>query len=93
MVYTGYQPVDDPQVRAKFEEAWGVPLDPEMGLTVVEIMAAALEGRVRGMLMMGEQTVAQQMLFHAFGLERHLLVDHLLRSMTDPWTCRACAGN
>jgi formate dehydrogenase major subunit len=54
MVYTGYQPVDDRAVREKFEKAWGVPLDPERGLTVVEIMGAALEGRVRGMLMMGE---------------------------------------
>jgi formate dehydrogenase major subunit len=31
-----------------------VPLDPRPGLTVVEITAGALEGRVKGMLMMGE---------------------------------------
>jgi len=54
MVYTGYQPVDDAAVRQKFEQAWGVPLDPQKGLTVVEIMAAALAGDIRGMLMMGE---------------------------------------
>ncbi|MFN3650931.1 MAG: formate dehydrogenase subunit alpha [Armatimonadota bacterium] len=54
MVFTGYQPVTDPEIREKFERAWGVPLDPNPGLTVVEIMKAALEGRVRGMLMMGE---------------------------------------
>jgi formate dehydrogenase major subunit len=60
MVYTGYQPVDDPEVRARFEAAWGLPLDPERGLTVVEIMSSILredfaEGpRVRGMFMMGE---------------------------------------
>jgi formate dehydrogenase major subunit len=41
-------------VRQKFEAAWGVPLDPKKGLTVVEIMKAALEGSIRGMLMMGE---------------------------------------
>src|SRR5207244_1123798 len=38
----------------KFEAAWGVALDPRPGLTVVEIVAAALEGRVKGMFMMGE---------------------------------------
>jgi formate dehydrogenase major subunit len=54
MVFPDYQPVQDPVVRARFEAAWGVPLDPTPGLTVVEIMHGALEGRVRGMLMMGE---------------------------------------
>jgi formate dehydrogenase major subunit len=54
MVYTDYQPVTDPEVRAKFEAAWGVPLDPKPGLTVVEIMSAALEHQIRGMFMMGE---------------------------------------
>jgi formate dehydrogenase major subunit len=54
MVYTDYQRVDDPEVRRKFEAAWGVPLDPKPGLTVVEIMTGALEGRIRAMFMMGE---------------------------------------
>ncbi len=54
MVYPDYQRVDNEAVRKKFEAAWGVPLDPKPGLTVVEIMAAALEGRVKGMFMMGE---------------------------------------
>jgi formate dehydrogenase major subunit len=54
MVYTGYQPVGDAGVREKFEVAWGVPLDPRPGLTVVEIMNGALKGQIRGMLMMGE---------------------------------------
>src|SRR5207249_2324639 len=51
MVYTDYQSVRDATVRAKFERAWGVTLDPEPGLTVVEIMTAALEHRIRGMFM------------------------------------------
>ncbi|MBI4552845.1 MAG: formate dehydrogenase subunit alpha [Candidatus Latescibacteria bacterium] len=50
----GYQRVDDLAVRTKFERAWGVPLDPRPGLTVVEIMHAALHGDIKGMLMMGE---------------------------------------
>jgi formate dehydrogenase major subunit len=54
MMYPDYQPVTDAAVRGKFEAAWGVPLDPEKGLTVVEIMAAALKGDVKGMLMLGE---------------------------------------
>jgi formate dehydrogenase major subunit len=54
MVYPDYQSVADPAARAKFEAAWGVPLDPNPGLTVVEILNSALEGRIKGMYMMGE---------------------------------------
>src|SRR5712691_2460106 len=54
MVYTGYQSVADATIRQKFERAWGVDLDPQPGLTVVEIMSAVLEGEIRGMFMMGE---------------------------------------
>jgi formate dehydrogenase major subunit len=54
MMYPDYQSVKSPEVRAKFEQAWGVALDPEPGLTVVEIMRGALEGRIAAMYMMGE---------------------------------------
>jgi formate dehydrogenase major subunit len=54
MFYPDYQPVTDAAIRQKFEAAWGVALDPDKGLTVVEITKAALEGRVKGMYMMGE---------------------------------------
>jgi len=53
-VYPGYQRVDDPEVRAKFEKAWNVSLPAAPGLTVVEIVNAAAEGRVRGLHIMGE---------------------------------------
>ena len=54
MYYPGYQPVADPGVRRRFESAWGNDLDPADGLTVVEIMHGALDGRIAGMFMMGE---------------------------------------
>ena len=54
MVLPDYRPVDDPQARAAFEEAWGAPLDPEPGLTVVEIARAAYERRIKGLYVMGE---------------------------------------
>ncbi len=54
MFYPDYQPVDAPAVRERFEEAWGVSLDPEKGLTVTEIVGSALQGGVKGMYMMGE---------------------------------------
>ena len=54
MVFPDYQSVEDAGIRAGFEKAWGVRLDPKRGLTVVEIMKGALAGTVRGMYMMGE---------------------------------------
>jgi formate dehydrogenase major subunit len=54
MVLPGYQPVGDEAARGRFERAWGVKLGSKPGLTVTEILAAALEGRIRGMYMLGE---------------------------------------
>ena len=54
MVYPDYQPVGDPEVRARFEALWKTPLDPNPGLTAVEIMNATHEGKIRGMYIMGE---------------------------------------
>jgi predicted molibdopterin-dependent oxidoreductase YjgC len=53
-VFSGYQRVDEPATREKFEKAWGVPLPEKPGLTVVEILAAAAERRIRGLYVMGE---------------------------------------
>lgn len=54
-VFSGYQKVEDPEVRIKFEKAWSVDHLPEKnGLTVVEMMNAAGKGDVKGMLIMGE---------------------------------------
>ena len=54
MVFPDYQRVDNTTVRDKFEALWGAALDPEPGLTVVEIMNAVHAGEIRGMYIMGE---------------------------------------
>jgi formate dehydrogenase alpha subunit len=54
-VYPAYQPVTSPEAKAKFEAAWGVEgLSDKVGLTVVEMVNAAGEGRLRGLYVMGE---------------------------------------
>ena len=53
-VLPGYQKLSDPEVRAKFEKAWGRPIPEEPGLTVVEMFRAAEEGKVKAMVIMGE---------------------------------------
>jgi formate dehydrogenase major subunit len=54
MVFPDYQRVDNPQALARFEKLWGAKLDPNPGLTVVEIVHAILDGDIRGMYVMGE---------------------------------------
>ena len=53
-VFGGYQSVEDSQIRGKFESAWGAELSGQKGLTVVEMMHAIEEGKVRGLYIMGE---------------------------------------
>jgi formate dehydrogenase major subunit len=54
MVLPDYHPVGNALYRAAFEELWGARLDPEPGLTVVEVMHAIHAGTVRGMYILGE---------------------------------------
>jgi formate dehydrogenase major subunit len=54
MMYPDYQRVDNPEAAQRFEKFWGPGLDRKPGLTVVEIMNAAYDGKVRGMYIMGE---------------------------------------
>src|SRR3569832_1066171 len=54
MMYPDYQRVDNPEVKAKFEQAWGMKLDDKPGQTEVEVMQAIDAGTIRGMYIMGE---------------------------------------
>ncbi|MDH3379671.1 MAG: formate dehydrogenase subunit alpha [Gammaproteobacteria bacterium] len=54
MMLPDYQFVDNVDARSRFEDAWGTPLDPNRGLTVVEIMNAIHAGQIKGMYVMGE---------------------------------------
>jgi formate dehydrogenase alpha subunit len=54
-VLPGYQPVTDDAKRAAVAAIWGVAdLPARSGLTVVEMMHAVIEGKVRAMYIMGE---------------------------------------
>jgi formate dehydrogenase major subunit len=54
MFYPDYQRVNTPAARERFEKLWNTELDPDPGLTVVEIMNAAKKQQIRGMYIMGE---------------------------------------
>jgi formate dehydrogenase alpha subunit len=53
-VLPGYQNVADSKVKEKFEKIWGEEISGASGLTVVEMMNAAYDGRIKAMYIMGE---------------------------------------
>jgi formate dehydrogenase major subunit/formate dehydrogenase alpha subunit len=72
-VYPGYQRVDIPQVRKKFEDAWGAALSPKEGLKSTEMIEAAAAGSLKAIYIMGENpalTDANQS--HAVGAIKNL---------------------
>jgi formate dehydrogenase major subunit len=52
---TGYQSVDDPEVRSRFEANWKVPLPSTKGLDNHEMIEAIHEGKLKSMYLFGEE--------------------------------------
>ena len=50
----GYRHVSDPAVRALFDAAWGVHVDPEPGLRIPNMFDAALDGSFKALYVQGE---------------------------------------
>jgi len=86
MMLPNYQRVAHEPARATFERLWGVPLDAHPGLTVVEILHAAAERRIRGLYVEGENpAMSDPDLDHArAGLAalEHLVVQDLFATET-----------
>lgn len=86
MVYPDYQSVEKAAVRQLFEEFWGQSLDPQRGLTVVEIMRAIHAGEIRGMFVEGENPAMSDPDLnharHALAMLDHLVVQDLFLTET-----------
>jgi formate dehydrogenase major subunit len=86
MVYPDYKSVEDPLVRTAYEAFWGTALDPEKGLTVVEIMHAIKDGSIKGMYILGENPAMSdpdvQHAREALAKLEHLVVQDLFLTET-----------
>jgi len=51
----GYQSIDDPEVRSRFEAAWSVQLPSTKGLDNHEMIEAIYEGKLKAMYLFGEE--------------------------------------
>jgi predicted molibdopterin-dependent oxidoreductase YjgC len=50
----GYQAVDDPEIRRKFSEAWGVEVPETVGYRLDQIVSGLHDGRVKALYLVGE---------------------------------------
>ncbi len=54
----GYQGLDDEQARSAFERRWGSSLPDSVGLSALEMIEQAEAGKIKGMLIVGENPAA-----------------------------------
>jgi len=77
MFFPDYRSVENADIRAQVEKAWGTTLDPKRGLTVVEIMKAVHADVIKGMYVLGENpAMSDPDLNHAREALAHL--EHLV---------------
>jgi formate dehydrogenase major subunit len=51
----GYQSIDDPEVRRKYEDGWNVPLPSAKGLDNHEMVDAIHQGKLKALYLFGEE--------------------------------------
>ena len=86
MVFPDYVPVNDPAAQEKFEQLWQTELDPNPGLTTVEMIHAIHDGDVSGMYIEGENPAMsdpnQNHTRAAFAKLEHLVIQDIFLTET-----------
>lgn len=59
-VYPGYQSVEKPEIKEKFEKAWSTSLDPSNGITHTEIFDQIIEGKIKALYQVGENPILSE---------------------------------
>ena len=85
-IFSGYQKVDDAEIRGKFEAAWGVTLPTTTGLDNRQMIEAAHEGKLKAMYIKGEDTITSDAnandVAEAFGKLDFMVVQDIFFSET-----------
>ncbi len=56
--FPGYEKIDDPEARARYESGWGVPIPTTRGLDNHEMIRAIHDGKLKAMYIAGEDMYA-----------------------------------
>ncbi len=85
-VFTGYQPVSNPEANAKFSQAWGRPLSDKPGYTLPDMINAMSQEKLKALYVIGENPKLSDPdanhLKHAFNNLELLIVQDLFLSET-----------
>ncbi|MGA4989714.1 molybdopterin oxidoreductase family protein [Nonomuraea bangladeshensis] len=73
----GFQDILDPDLRARFESAWGAPIQPRYGLNLTQMLEAMAEGEVTTCYLIGENPVQSEADSLACA-KRLAMLDHLV---------------
>jgi formate dehydrogenase major subunit len=87
-VFSGYQHVDDPAIRAKFEADWGVTLPTKKGLDNHEMIEAILEGKLKSLYIKGEDTITSDSNANYVGEALRKLEFLIVQDINFSETCR-----
>jgi formate dehydrogenase major subunit len=82
----GFQDIRDPEVRARFERAWGVTLQPDYGWTLTQMFDAMSRGELTSLYVIGENPAQSEADMHHTirlleGLD-HLVVQDIFLTKT-----------
>jgi predicted molibdopterin-dependent oxidoreductase YjgC len=84
--FVGFQDITDPEVCAKFERAWGVPVKNEIGLTMTQMFDAMGKGKFHSLFVIGENPVQsdadQNHVVHLMENLEHLVVFDIFMTKT-----------
>ena len=62
--YPGFQDIEDPEARAKFEQAWGVSLPPKRGWHLTQMFEAMERGELKAVYAIGENPAQSEADMH-----------------------------
>ena len=83
----GFQDIEtDPEARARFEQAWGVPITDRYGLHMTEMFEAIDRGELTTMFVLGENPIQSDAdghhVKHLFDRLEHVVVQDIFRTAT-----------
>ncbi len=85
-VYPGYQAVTGEGARDKFQTAWNAPLSCTIGYTIPEMIDRLIDGSVKGMFIVGENTAVSDPdthhILHALNSAQFLVVQDIFLTET-----------
>jgi predicted molibdopterin-dependent oxidoreductase YjgC len=74
----GYIPVADDRRRAQLSQAWGLPIPAEAGLGFAQLMEAARQGKLKGLYILGGDSLQAEDIRSALGQVEFVVVQDIL---------------